>query len=97
MDEILFDELPEGDAALAINSDLAKDDDTDNVFWSEVTNRLSGNLKQAFAFLKDELKATKVETVFLSLITIKKISYFSYFVKILDSLTSDLLMSNLIL
>jgi len=64
MDEILFDELPEGDAALAINSDLAKDDDTDNVFWSEVTNRLSGNLKQAFAFLKDELKATKVETVF---------------------------------
>ena len=64
MDEILFDELPEGDAASAINSDLAVDDDTDNVFWSEVTNRLSGNLKQAFAFLKDELKATKVETVF---------------------------------
>ena len=64
MDEILFDELPEGDASSAINSDLAVDDDTDNVFWSEVTNRLSGNLKQAFAFLKDELKATKVETVF---------------------------------
>ena len=64
MDEILFDELPEADAASAINSDLAVDDDTDNVFWSEVTNRLSGNLKQAFAFLKDELKATKVETVF---------------------------------
>ncbi len=64
MDEILFDELPEADATSAINSDLAEDDDTDNLFWSEVTNRLSGNLKQAFAFLKDELKATKVETVF---------------------------------
>ena len=64
MDEILFDELPEGDAALAINSDLAKDDDTNNLFWSEVANRLSGNLKQAFAYLKDELKASKVETVF---------------------------------
>jgi len=34
MDEILFDELPEGDASSAINSDLAVDDDTDNVFWS---------------------------------------------------------------
>jgi hypothetical protein len=64
MDEILFDELPERNAALAINSDLAVDDDTDNLFWSEVTNRLSGNLKQAFAYLKDELKASKVETVF---------------------------------
>jgi len=51
MDEILFDEIPE-------------DDEIKNEFWSELTNRLSGNLKQAFAFLKDELKASKVETVF---------------------------------
>lgn len=51
IDEILFDEIPE-------------DDEVENEFWLELTNRLSGNLKQAFAFLKDELKASKVETVF---------------------------------
>lgn len=64
MDEILFDELPEAKDSLAINSASALDDDTDNLFWSEVTNRLTASLKQAFAFLKDELKASKVETVF---------------------------------
>ena len=51
MDEILFDEIPD-------------DNEIENAFWVELTNRLSGNLKQAFAFLKDELKASKVETVF---------------------------------
>lgn len=64
MDEILFDELPEAKDSAAINSASALDDDTDNLFWSEVTNRLTASLKQAFAFLKDELKVSKVETVF---------------------------------
>lgn len=51
MDEILFDEIPD-------------DNEIENEFWVELTNRLSGNLKQAFAYLKDELKASKVETLF---------------------------------
>jgi len=52
LDETLLDEIPDDQ------------EDLDNEFWKEISLRLSTNLKQAFIFLKEELKASKVDTIF---------------------------------
>ena len=52
LDETLLDEIP------------SNPDELENDFWKEVSLRLSTNLKQAFTFLKEELKISKVDTIF---------------------------------
>jgi len=44
--------------------DMPSDTSLDNNFWIEVSLRMSSSLKQAFNFLKDEIKAPKIDTVY---------------------------------
>ena len=52
LDETLLHEIPEKK-------------ETQNEFWDEVATRISGNLKQAFTFLKDEIQTSNLRTIFL--------------------------------
>jgi len=52
LDETLLNEIP-------------KKEETQNEFWDEVATRISGNLKQAFTFLKDEIQTSNLRTIFL--------------------------------
>lgn len=45
--------------------EIPKKEETQNEFWNEVAARLSGNLKQAFTFLKDEIQTSNLRTIFL--------------------------------
>lgn len=44
--------------------DMPSDTSLENNFWVEVSLRMSGSLKQAFNFLKEEIKAPKIDTVY---------------------------------
>jgi len=52
LDETLLEDLPDDEK------------ETANEFWSEVSTRLSGALKQAVTFLKEEQKVAKFDSIF---------------------------------